>query len=86
MLHHLPREDRKLVVREMHRVLKPAGRLLTVDFAPSGQKRGIVARPHRRGSGVSPRAIEELVRDAGFSVRESGASGVLELQFVTANH
>jgi ubiquinone/menaquinone biosynthesis C-methylase UbiE len=85
MLHHLPREDCKLVVREMHRVLKPGGRLLTVDLVPSGQKRGIVARLHRRGSGVSPRAIEELVHDAGFSVRDSGASGVLELQFVTAN-
>jgi ubiquinone/menaquinone biosynthesis C-methylase UbiE len=84
MLHHLPRADRQEAIAEMRRVLKPGGRLLTVDFVPASEKRGIVARLHGRGGGVQPRAIEELVRGAGFEVLESGPAKVLELQFVLA--
>jgi ubiquinone/menaquinone biosynthesis C-methylase UbiE len=83
MLHHLPRVDRDAAMREMRRVLKPGGRVLCVDFGGAA-KRGLVDRIHRRGSGVSPRKIEELVHTAALEVIESGPAGVLELQFVLA--
>ena len=85
MLHHLPRAEREIAVREMRRVLKPGGRLLAVDFVPSTERRSIIARLHHKGAGVSPKAIEDLVRNAGFSIAESGAVGVMGLQFVVAH-
>ena len=85
MLHHLPRADRVVALREMQRVLKPNGRLLTVDFVPSSERRSIIARIHQKGTGVSPKALEDLVRSSGLSILGAGAAGVLGLQFVLAS-
>jgi ubiquinone/menaquinone biosynthesis C-methylase UbiE len=49
MLHHLPRKARQQCAREIHRVLKPEGRVLVVDFAHPPDRGGFLARVHRRG-------------------------------------
>jgi hypothetical protein len=56
----------------MRRVLKPAGRLLAVDFGvdPSGH-RGLLGHLHRHG-GLSARNLVELVMRAGYEVVQSG--------------
>lgn len=79
MLHHLPRNTRQQCATEIRRVLKPAGRVLAVDFA----KRGLFAHFHRHGH----LAIEEIVAvlgNAGFTVVSGGPVGMSDLNFVLA--
>jgi ubiquinone/menaquinone biosynthesis C-methylase UbiE len=84
MLHHLPGPVRLECVREARRVLKPGGRMLTVDFsAPSARKRGLIARMHRHG-GVSVGAMVTLLREAGMRVQETGSVGASDLQYAVA--
>ena len=83
-LHHLPRPAREQCAREMHRVLKPRGRVLAVDFmTPARARSGLLARAHRHGH-VALRDITELLSAAGLSVVESGSVGVSDLQFALA--
>lgn len=84
MLHHLPRPVREQCAREIHRVLKPGGRLLAVDFAtPARERKGLLASFHRHGY-LALRDIVQLLSEAGLRVREMGALGVSDLQFVLA--
>ena len=84
MLHHLPAPLRRECAREAHRVLKPGGRMLAVDFSrPSMKRGGLLARLHRHG-GVTVDAMVALLRDAGLRVEETGSVGVSDLQFVLA--
>jgi ubiquinone/menaquinone biosynthesis C-methylase UbiE len=84
MLHHLPRQGRQQCVCEMRRVLKPGGRVLTVDFSASARERtGLFAHLHRHGHVNLPDMIA-LVAKAGLNVVESGAVGIRDLQFVLA--
>jgi ubiquinone/menaquinone biosynthesis C-methylase UbiE len=82
MLHHLPRTARQECVREIRRVLKPGGRVLAVDFGPVKRK-GFFAHFHRHGH-VNLGEIITMLREAGLSIVESGAVGILDLQFVLA--
>lgn len=85
MLHHLPRPVREQCAREMRRVVKPTGRIVTVDFAtPAGERKGLLARVHRHGH-VAPSDIVGLLSQAGLNVKETGAVGVADLQFVIAS-
>jgi ubiquinone/menaquinone biosynthesis C-methylase UbiE len=84
MLHHLPGPVRLECVREARRVLKPGGRMLTVDFsAPTARKRGLIARMHRHG-GVSVGAMVTLLREAGMRLQETGSVGASDLQYAVA--
>lgn len=84
MLHHLPRKARYECVGEMRRVLKSSGRLLVAEFggaAPHGK--GPLSHFHSHGQ-IKPRELLELVGDAGFTIEDSGAVGIWDLQFVLA--
>jgi ubiquinone/menaquinone biosynthesis C-methylase UbiE len=84
MLHHLPRKARRLCAGEMRRVVKPGGRVLTVDFeGPARQSKGFIARLHRHGH-VSRRDMMALLSEAGLTEIDSGAVGMKDLQFVLA--
>jgi ubiquinone/menaquinone biosynthesis C-methylase UbiE len=83
MLHHLARPARHQFVREVHRVLKPEGRLLVVDFAHAQDKRGVLAHFHRHGH-VDPRQIVSLLEEGGLRSVENGPVGISSLQYVLA--
>lgn len=82
MLHHLPRTSRARFLQEVRRVLKPAGRLLLVDFTTPGGKQS-VSHFHRHGA-ISFDAMIELCWDAGLKVADSGEVGFRSLRFVLA--
>lgn len=84
MLHHLPRKLRQQCAGEIHRVLKPQGRVLVVDFGVAQRKSGLLAHFHRHGH-VDPREIVALLDEAGFRCVESGPVGISSLQFVLAD-
>jgi len=75
MLHHLPPELRGQALREMHRVLRPGGRLLVGEFRPPRSRLG-----RRLVAAVTdPLMLEDqrvtlpgLIRAAGFAGLELG--------------
>lgn len=84
MLHHLPRDIRRSCAREMRRVVKTGGRVLTVDFgAAPGHRTGLIAHIHQH-AGVGMREMGELLSEAGFEILESGRVGVRDMNFVLA--
>jgi ubiquinone/menaquinone biosynthesis C-methylase UbiE len=84
MLHHLPMQARQQCANEIRRVLKPAGRLLVVDFGgPSRERRSLIGHLHHHGH-VGPADIAALVTAAGLRPLETGPVGVHDLQYVLA--
>jgi len=84
MLHHLPRAARKECLGEMRRVLKPGGRVLTVDFGEASRTpTGLFAHFPRHGH-VGLLDMIALLSEAGFNIAESGPMGVRDFQFVLA--
>jgi ubiquinone/menaquinone biosynthesis C-methylase UbiE len=84
MLHHLPPAAREQCVSEMRRVLRPGGRVLALDFASSGRKKGFLARLHRRHGSVKLHDIIAVLNQVGFNIVESGAVGMNDMSFVLA--
>jgi ubiquinone/menaquinone biosynthesis C-methylase UbiE len=83
MLHHLGAKARPIAMAEMRRVLRPGGRLLTVDFAGSRNGHGPLMHFHRHGH-VDPQALVDLVSGAGLRVTEHGPLGMWKLSYVLA--
>ena len=85
MLHHLPKKARLQFAAEIRRVLKPAGRVLIVDFEGfSDQKRTILSHFHRPHGHVRAQDIVALLAETGLKTIESGPVGIRDLQFVLA--
>ena len=89
MLHHLPDKARRQCLREVRRVVKPAGRLLAVDFGgPVRERRSWVAKFHRHGR-IDLGRLSPLVSEAGLKIVQSGpmaqSFGLLgDLHFILA--
>jgi ubiquinone/menaquinone biosynthesis C-methylase UbiE len=81
MLHHVPGDERPAAIAEMHRVLKPGGRLLIVDLRGGAGAHGVLSHLHRRRGGLRDDVLNQFVRDAGLDIAESGPLGVWNLQF-----
>jgi ubiquinone/menaquinone biosynthesis C-methylase UbiE len=81
MLHHLPREARRLCAGEMRRVLKPGGRVLAVDFG--GAHSHFFNKLHRHGH-MELGDIETLLKEADLRLIESGPVGTANLQYALA--
>lgn len=82
MLHHLSKPVRSAFVREAARVLKPAGRLLLIDFGRPVRKSRL-PRFHRHGH-VDMNGIASLLTESGFKVSDVGAVGTKNLNYVRA--
>jgi ubiquinone/menaquinone biosynthesis C-methylase UbiE len=70
MMHHLPDDLKRQGLDEIARALKPAGRLVIVDFKRPAAPHG---RPARLGAGaLGMQDLPALLLEAGFSQIESG--------------
>ena len=70
MYHHVPAAEKPAMFREIHRVLKPGGRLELVDFAGPERAHGFVARmlhAHHLMKDNAAARVLALMREAGFS-------------------
>jgi ubiquinone/menaquinone biosynthesis C-methylase UbiE len=83
MLHHLPRDVRQQCANEMHRVLKPGGKVLAVDFAASHHRHGLLGHVHRHDY-VESTELAELMRGASLEPMDVGQVGFRDLHFVLA--
>ncbi len=85
MIHHLPKRIRPAAFAEVHRVLKPSGRFLAVDFKPPS---GAVGRfftslgfGHRMGRNDIRNNIP-LLEAAGFRVQSEGPTCSWMLSYI----
>ncbi len=81
-LHHLPRWMRVAALNEMHRVLKPGGRVLLVDFVLGG-RHSIMGWLHHH-HGLKADELRKLVTGAGLPLVEQGPLGIRDMQYVIA--
>jgi demethylmenaquinone methyltransferase/2-methoxy-6-polyprenyl-1,4-benzoquinol methylase/phosphoethanolamine N-methyltransferase len=85
MIHHLPKRIRPAAFAEVHRVLKPSGRFLAVDFKPPA---GAVARfiTHvSSGHGMARNDIRNnipMLEAAGFRVQSEGPTRSWMLSYI----
>lgn len=84
MLHHLPDDARQKCLEEIRRVLKPAGRMLAVDFGGTAEERESRAGRHRNHADFDLRDAIPMLREVGLNRIESGAMGFRDLQFIRA--
>jgi demethylmenaquinone methyltransferase/2-methoxy-6-polyprenyl-1,4-benzoquinol methylase/phosphoethanolamine N-methyltransferase len=84
MLHHLPDELKRRGLAEIHRVLKPAGRLVAVDFGatPGGGVGHLLCVLRLRTGWDHAERLSAMIREAGFDAVEMGATGHRALAFV----
>ena len=87
MMHHLPEDLKPLALAEIHRVLKPDGRLVVVDFQQPTSRLGRLAPVwllHRSAAVDGLRELSTLLSAAGFIAFETRDTGVAYLGCVQA--
>lgn len=66
--HHF--EDPAAMRAELHRALRPGGRLAVIDIRPQEHWRELEGVPERGGHGILPADLEREMRSAGFRILE----------------
>jgi ubiquinone/menaquinone biosynthesis C-methylase UbiE len=87
MMHHLPENLKVRGLAEIHRVLKPGGRLLIADFMrPTGSllNHVFIAFTRHRGLQKGIEDLQALLKDAGFNQITHLNEKVLVIGFVRA--
>jgi ubiquinone/menaquinone biosynthesis C-methylase UbiE len=74
-VHHIPPQRRSAAFKEMHRVLRPGGKLLIADFRPPRNRAvnrliGALSSPAMQHNPIDQ--LDGLVADVGFEVTGSG--------------
>src|SRR5262245_55493090 len=84
MLHHLPDALKRRGLAEVRRTLKPAGRVVAVDFgATPGHGLGhLLCLLDLRTGWDHAERLRLILREAGFETVEMGGTGILALAFV----
>lgn len=84
VLHHLPDQVKRRGFAEIHRVLKPAGRLVAVDFGatPRGGIGHLLCVLRLRTGSDHAEHLQAMLREAGFDGVEIGPTGQRALAFV----
>jgi demethylmenaquinone methyltransferase/2-methoxy-6-polyprenyl-1,4-benzoquinol methylase/phosphoethanolamine N-methyltransferase len=87
MIHHLPKRIRPAAFAEVHRVLKPNGRFLAVDFKPptAGPGRFLFLTAHGLGHGMAHNDIRlniPALETAGFCVQSEGPTRSWMLSYI----
>lgn len=75
MVHHLPDDLKRRAFAEIHRVLKPGGRVVVVDFEPPQGRLLRTAMTLLVGRGmmrIDNRYLPDLLRTAGFTAIRTG--------------
>ena len=70
-VHHIPAHLRPAAFREMHRVLRPGGRLLIADLRPAGSRLSAAFSAHKVADDTVER-VTALATDAGFRITGAG--------------
>jgi SAM-dependent methyltransferase len=74
LMHHIPAADHRAVANALARAVKPGGRLLIKDIAPTPRWKHGINRVHDRLIGgeattaIEPSALAELFEQAGFAI------------------
>jgi ubiquinone/menaquinone biosynthesis C-methylase UbiE len=84
MLHHLPDELKRRGLKEVGRVLQPAGRFVAVDFGatPSHGLGHLLCLLRLRTGWDHAERLREMLREAGLEAVEMGPTGHRALAFV----
>ena len=84
MFHHLPDEVKRRGLAEIHRVLRPAGRLVVVDFGatPEGGIGHVLCVLRVRTGWDHAERLRAILTDAGFEAVQMGPTGHRALAFV----
>jgi ubiquinone/menaquinone biosynthesis C-methylase UbiE len=86
MMHHLPPDLKALGLAEVHRVLKPGGRLFIVDLARPRGRLWFLALPNliHGGAAYGAHTLPPLLAQAGFTGIDSGPTRFGWLDYVSA--
>ena len=85
MIHHLPKRIRPAAFAEVHRVLKPGGRFLAVDFKPPASKMGKEVTAQTLGESMAHNDIRRNIpalEAAGFTVKSLGPTRFWLLAYI----
>jgi ubiquinone/menaquinone biosynthesis C-methylase UbiE len=64
--HHLTKPKR--IVADLHRIVRPRGRVAIIDMTPQARLPPVAGVPDRGGHGVEPKDVMKRMRSAGFRV------------------